>query len=93
MDSVTKLWSVKWTGKKLGVSEVISLLGSKAELTIQYTGKMVIDSEGNCHCPPHPGHGPVALGPGPSHALSCRHALRLPAYLAGADHDAGCSSP
>ena len=31
----TKLWKVKWTGKKLGVREVISLFGSNADWTIQ----------------------------------------------------------
>src|SRR5579875_17244 len=37
----TKSWSVKWAGKKLGVREVISLLGSNADCTIQYTGNSV----------------------------------------------------
>jgi hypothetical protein len=32
---------VKWTGKKLGVRDVIWLFGSNEELTIQYTGNNV----------------------------------------------------
>jgi hypothetical protein len=32
---------VKWTGKKLGVRDVIWLLGSNEELIIQYTGNNV----------------------------------------------------